>query len=126
MTGGKRGARKATKQKLSPLTINWQLRAVKAVLNHLRVRGVVPLSSDAISDALKPVTVPRKEPEFLSPSDCAKLLEAALPHDAATFAATREEHAGLRPVGGTPRHKPIAPFVACVLLTACAWARRSR
>ena len=31
-----------------------------------------------------------------------KLLEAALEHDAACYVETREEHAGLRPVGTTP------------------------
>jgi integrase len=115
--GGKRGERKPGKAKLSPLTINWQLRAMKTMLNDMRLRGVVPLTRDAIADCLKLTNVPREAAEFLRQADCARALEAALRHDAATFAATREEHAGLRPSGSTPRYEPIAPFVAFVLLT---------
>lgn len=115
--GGKRGSRKSTEKKLSPQTINWQLRSIKTVLNHMRLRGVVPLSRDAIADALRPVPVPREAPEFLSPTDCTRLIEAALRHDAETFVATREEHAGLRPAGSTRRYEPIAPFVSCALLS---------
>lgn len=114
--GGRRGQRTDGSEKVSPQTVNWQLRAVKTVLNHLRVRGQVPLTSDAISDALKPLTVPREAPEFLRPTECAQLLEAALKHDADTFAATRDEHAGNREAGTTQRYDPIAPFVAVVLL----------
>ena len=133
VTGGKRGARKRTREKLSPQTINWQLRGVKTVLNHLRLRGVVALSRDAISDALTPTKVPRDAPEFLAAADCGRLLEAALRHDADTV-ITREEEERLRraartqgitrkamakiqPEGTTPRHPPVAPFVATVLLT---------
>jgi integrase len=133
VTGGGRGARKRTREKLSPQTINWQLRAVKTVLNHLRLRGVVALSRDAISDALTPTKVPREAPEFLSVADCGRLIEAALRHDADTVISREEEErlrrearargitrkamAELQPEGTTPRHPPVAPFVATVLLT---------
>ena len=116
-TGGGRGKRVPTKHRLSPLTINWQLRAVKTVLNDFRSNGLVPLSSDDIADALKPVAAPRNTPEFLRPDEIRQLLEAALRHDTATYAATREEHAGLRPIGTTLRYEPITPFVLTVLLT---------
>lgn len=114
--GGKRGARTEGQGKLSPLTVNWQLRAVKTMLNDLRLRGVVPLTKDAIADCLKLVEAPSEAPEFLRPTDCRRALEAALRHDAETFAETREEHAGRKPIGTTARYDPIAPFTAFVLL----------
>ncbi|MFT3927837.1 MAG: hypothetical protein QM778_35240 [Myxococcales bacterium] len=114
--GGKRGQRKAGNEKLSPQTINWQLRAVKTALNHLRSRGMVPLTSDDIADRLKPVEVPQDDPEFLRPQECVALLEAALRHDAETFAETRSEHRGIGTAGTTPKYDPIAPLVATVLL----------
>jgi len=116
VAGSGRGSRRATREKLSPRTVNWQLRAVKTMLNDLRIRGIVPLSRDAIADNLKPANEPKEAPEFLPPKQCAQLLEAALRHDAATFAATRDEHA--KGEGGvTRRYDPIAPFVATTLLT---------
>jgi integrase len=130
---GRKAGRAEGKEKVSPQTINWKLRAVKRVLNHLRVRGKVALSSDQIRDGLKPVKAPREAPEFLRPSELQKLLEAALRHDADTV-LTRDEEKRLRleaqsqgvsrralvavqPKGTTPRYDPIAPFLATVLLT---------
>ncbi len=80
-------------------------------------RGTVQLSRDAIADGVKPVATLREAAEFLMPAECQKLLEAALRHDADVFAATREEHAGLRPLGTTRRYEPSAPFVATTLIT---------
>jgi integrase len=45
-----------------------------------------------------------------------------LRYDAATFAQTRDEHAGLRAIGSTPRYKPVAQFVSAVLLTGARFA----
>jgi len=131
--GGKRGQRKTTIDKLKPHTINWQLRSVKTLLNDLRIRGIVPLSSDAIGDGLKPATVPREAPDFLKPVECAALLTAALEHDAETVITredeqefrrlaaergiTRKALAEMQPKGTTPRYSAIAPFVAVTLLT---------
>lgn len=131
--GSKRGARRDGSQRQKPLTINWKLRAVKTVLNYMRERGQVRLSRDQITDALKPVKVPRDQPVFLRPGECQALLGAALRHDAETM-VTREEESQLRQAardrgvtrealaaaqraGSTPRYEPIAPFVLCVLLT---------
>lgn len=115
--GRGRGARRAGTAKLSPRTVNWQLRAVKTILNDLRIRGMVPLTSDAIADGLKAVDEPIEAPEFLRPVECQRALAAALWHDAETFKITRAENAGDLPAGSTPRYRPIAPFVAFTLLT---------
>ncbi len=55
--------------------------------------------------------------DYRKPHELQKLLDAALRHDAAMFEATREELAGLRPLGSTVRYQPIAPLVAAALLT---------
>ena len=120
--GAKRGSRRATKAKLNPLTINWRLRAVKTLLNDLRLRGVVPrLSRDAIGDALKPAPVPREQPKYLSPGECRALLDAALAHDVAVWNLTRDDKArGLKPgEGKTPKYQPVAPLIAFLLLAGC-------
>ena len=118
--GGKRGARKETKRKRSPVSINVELRSTKTLLNAWRVAGWLPhLDRDAIGDGLKLLPVPREQPEFLPPERLQKLLQAAMRHDAAVFAETREEHSGLRRVGTTLRYEPIAAFTAFLLLTGC-------
>lgn len=105
--------------KLSPQTVNWQIRAVKSVLNDLRLRNIVPLTRDAISDNLKPVTVPKELPEFYQTPELIRLLDAALKHDNSTFVETRNEHAGVGTLGTTERYEPIAPFLMFTLLTGC-------
>ena len=70
-----------------------------------------------LKDGLERLPVGTERIDYRKPHELQKLLEAALRHDAATFAATREEHAGLRPPGSTERYEPIAPFVAFALLT---------
>jgi integrase len=130
---GRKAERAEGRDRPSPQTINWKLRAVKKVLNHLRSRGMVPLSSDQIRDALKPAPVLRQAPEFLRPTELGELLEAALRHDADTVISRDEEQrlrseargrgitrgamAAIQPKGTTPRYQPIAAFVAFVLLT---------
>jgi integrase len=90
------------------------------MVNHWRRRELLfALDSDAICDALKNVPTDRDAPAYLSPADCRKLLEAALRHDAEVFTVTREEHAGLKSLGTTPRYQPIAPFTLFLLLTGC-------
>lgn len=42
-------------------------------------------------------------------------MEAALRHDAETFATTREEHAGKGTPGTTPCYTPIAPYIVVAL-----------
>jgi hypothetical protein len=115
--GGKRGSRKPSDEKLSPHTINWKLRAVKTVLSEFRKRGLVPLSSDAIKDSLKPVPTPREAPEFLIQRDCARLLDAVVRHDSDKFARTRAEHALQSAPWMTHRYEPIGPLVVCALFT---------
>lgn len=118
--GGRRGERQETSAKRSAFTINCQIRATKTMLNAWRVAGLLPaLTRDGISDAMKALPVPREQAEYLVPSELQRLLAAALRHDDERFAATREEHAGLRPAGSTPRYEPIAPFTAFLLLTGC-------
>lgn len=118
--GARRGTRTSSTAKRSPVTINTYLKNIKLVLNHLRARGLTPgLSKDAIGDALKPLSVPREQAEYLTATKIANLLDAAMRHDADTYVETREEHAGLRKRGTTPRYTPIAPFTAFLLLTGC-------
>jgi integrase len=118
--GGTRGARKETARKRSPVSINVELRSSKTLLNAWRVAGLLPhLDRDAIGDALKLLPVPREQPEFLAPAKLQKLLRAALRHDTAVFAETRQEHAGLKPLGTTVRYEPISFFTTFLLLTGC-------
>lgn len=121
VAGARRGAREESGSvKLSPSSVNINLRATKTMLGYLRAHGLLArLSKDAISDTLKALPLPRQQPEYLTPRQLAKLLGAAMRHDAAMFEETRNEHAGLRLAGTTPRYEPIAPFVAFLLLTGC-------
>jgi integrase len=123
---GKRGSTRAAKTPRSAASVNRELRAVRTILGYLRDLDLFPkLPHDDMRRALKrlPSTFERKD--FLKPAECQKLLEAALRHDADTFAATREEHALRRgdratreaPVNETARHEPIAPFTALMLIT---------
>jgi integrase len=118
--GGRRGESKDAAKKRSPVSINRELRTTKTMLGAWRVAGILPhLDRDAITDALKALPVTHEQPEHLTPAQLDKLLHAATRHDAAVFAATREEHAGLRPLGSTRRYEPIAGFTAFLLLTGC-------
>jgi integrase len=101
-------------------TVNADLRKIGTVLRYLVELDLFPkLNEGDLRRALKKIPATTERAEYLRPTDCQALLEAALRHDAETFASTREEHAGLRPSGTTPRYDPIAPFVAFVLLTGC-------
>jgi integrase len=116
--GGKRGAMKATNKPRSPHTINRELRSVRTILGYLRKLALLPrVSGDDLKDGLQRIAVGSERVDYRKPTELQKLLEAAMRHDADVFKATREEHAGKRAVGSTLRHVPIAPFVACVLLT---------
>ena len=118
--GGKRGQRAEIDRLRSPFSVNRELRTVKTLLNTWRRAGVLPfLHSDAIADTLKAIPAPRNQPEYLNPAQIKKVLEAAVRHDKAVFDETREEHAGRRPKGTTPRYAPIAQFATFLLLTGC-------
>lgn len=115
---GNRGKRKPSGVLRSVNTVNRELRSLRTVLGYVRSRKLLPrLPSDDLKDALKKHQPPRKRIVFLKPADCQRLMEAALAHDEAVFAATRKEHAGLAEKGTTARYAPIAVFVAFVLLT---------
>ncbi|HEX5100341.1 MAG TPA: hypothetical protein VFV94_12615, partial [Polyangiaceae bacterium] len=116
--GGKRGALEETTRPRAPATVNQELRAIGTALGYLRAAGLLPrLDSDALRDALKKLPVSRDRVDFRKPHELQALLDAASRHDADTFAATRDEHAGKGAPGSTPRHKPIAPLVAAAVLT---------
>jgi integrase len=117
---GRRGARREGARRRAPVSVNMELRGIKTILGGLRLGGLLPqLDSDAIGDALKALPVPREQPTYLTPAKLQKLLQAVQRHDAAAFAETRAEHAGLRPKGSTRRYESIAPFTAFLLLTGC-------
>lgn len=108
----------ATADKLSAVTVNQDLRAVRTVLGYLRDLDMLPsLSHDDLRRALKKFATEDSEIEFLRPAQCRQILEAAIAHDAAKFTETTAEHKRQRPIGTTPRFRPIAPFVLFVLLT---------
>jgi integrase len=116
--GGKRGKRQAAEQTRAPTTVNSELRAIGTVLGYLRRLGLLPkVSSDDLSDGLAKLASNVERLDYRKPAELRKLLEAALRHDADTFQATREEHAGKREPGTTQRYTAIAPFVAAAILT---------
>ncbi len=117
--GGKRGAMKATGEPRSPHTVNRELRSVMTILNYLRKLALLPrISSDDLKDGLQRISVGTERVDYRKPAELQKLLEAALRHDADVFKLTRAEHSAGKRVGETLRRdEPIAPFVACVLLT---------
>ncbi len=102
----------------APASINRDISHVKAFLNDARRLGLVPnLDSDAIKDGLRRVSGNRPRPRPLRTKELCRLLEAALRHDESCWAMTRDEKAGKRRAGTTPRYEPIAPLVLVTLLT---------
>jgi len=119
-SGERRGQRQVTEKRRSPLTINRGLGVVRAMLNEWRMIGATPkLTSDLIRDALKFERRCRCLPHFLRIHEISALVEAALKHDAETFALTRAEHDGDAEPGSTRRYEPISPLVLVALLTGC-------
>lgn len=116
--GGKRGAVKLSTGTRSPHTVNRELRSVRTILGYLRKLGLLPrISDDDLKDGLERLAVGSERIDYRRPAELQQLLEAALRHDAATYAATREEHAGKRAPGSTLRYEPIAPLVAAAMVT---------
>lgn len=116
--GAKRGKRASSPQPRAASTVNADLRAIGTVLTYIRRLGLLPkLTADALTDSLRKLENDAERLDYRKPAEIKKLLAAALRHDAETFDETREEHAGLRPLGTTPRYKPAAPFVAAAVLT---------
>ncbi|HEY6723816.1 MAG TPA: hypothetical protein VI197_07280 [Polyangiaceae bacterium] len=116
--GGRRGELKTTEQARSPATVNQELRAIRTILGYLRKCGLLPrLTTDGLRDGLERLKVSHERVDYLKPHELRQLLAAAVRHDAARFTETRAEHAGLIPLGSTWRYEPVAPFVACVLLS---------
>lgn len=124
--GGKRGQLKASDVQRSPNTVNSELRAAGTVLGYLRRLGLLPrLTSDELRDGLKKLKAPPQRIDYRKPAELRMLLDAALRHDTATFAATREEHANPNArkalqrgePGTTRRYTPIAPIIAAALVT---------
>ena len=118
--GERRGQRQVADERRSPLTINRGLGVVRAMLNEWRMIGATPkLSSDLIRDGLKFEKRYRSLPHFLKIHEISALVDAALRHDAETFALTRAEHDGRAEPGSTRRYSPISPLVLIALLTGC-------
>ncbi len=116
--GGRRGEFATAKTMRSAYTVNRELRALGAALRYLRRLGFLPkLSSDDIADGLRKLKAPPRRIQYLKPSELQQLLNAALKHDAETFAETRAEHTGDRPKGMTQRYEPIAPVILTALIT---------
>lgn len=119
--GAKRGARCVGGKRLSPVSINSYLKAIKACLNWLRRTGLlahVPHHED-ITEAMGAVQTSDEGPEFLTATQARAVLVACLAHDDARWSLTRDEHDGKCEAGSTPKHTAIAPFVAFLLGTGC-------
>lgn len=122
VANAKRGKYAATEVRRSPVSVNQELRSVRTVLGYLRDLDLFPrLSHDDLRRALKRLPETGERIDFLKPAELQTLLQAAVAHDADTYAETRDEHSGegRRRIGTTRRYDPIAPFVAFVLLTGC-------
>lgn len=118
--GGKRGEVVATDKPRSAYTINREIRGVRTVLGWLVDADRMPrLKHDDLRRALKRMQITRERIQYLKPAELQTLIKSALEHDADTWALTREEHAGGRKPGTTPKYTPTAPFLAFVLLTGC-------
>lgn len=116
--GGKRGRRTPAAKARSAHTINQNLRSVRTVLGYLvDADAFARLTHDDLRRSLKRLQVSHERLAYMRPTDLRTLLEAALRHDADTFSETRAQHTGHGERGTTPRHEPIAPFVAAVLLS---------
>lgn len=112
-----RGGKRTSQDLRSAGAVNVELRAVRTVLGHLRRLGLtVRLTTDDLTDGLKQFEREHDAPEFLRSPDIKKLVEAAHKHDAATYKATRDEHAK-RLEGSTPRYEPITPLILTALFT---------
>ncbi len=97
---------------------NRDIRGIKAVLEHLRLRGLVPLiTHDMIRDNLKTRRPPKPLPVCLEPATLRRILEACERHDRKTWKLSREEKARGLTEGNTPRYEPVSPFLVFLLLT---------
>lgn len=116
-SGEKRGTKAATGKRRSAATVNGELRVMRRVLGWLRATDRLPrCSTEDLKIALSKYREEQSPPRFLTPAQLHKLFEAAERHDRHMFALTRfEKKAGT--AGSTPRHPPIAPLVAGILLT---------
>lgn len=120
--GQKRGQRVDGDKPRSVERVNSELRKVRTVLGYLVDADLLPgLKYDDLRRAMKRLPGTIERVEALKSAELQQILQAALDHDKATFAETRAEHVGQgrRSIGTTPRHKPIAPFVAFCMLTGC-------
>lgn len=116
--GGRRGQYRTGTEPRSAHSVNKDVRALRTVLGYCCDRDLfAALSHEDLRRALKQRRADLERVQHLKPHDLQKLLEAAMRHDADTFDETRKEHAGLSERGTTLKYAPIAPFVACVLLT---------
>jgi integrase len=109
--GGKRGEMQMTDQTISRWTANKHIGSMKTVLNHLRRKGVVRLTSDEIADALRKLKAPQELKPFLRPQQIRRLLDACAEHDALTFKLDRKKNTD------TPRYPAIREFVEFMLFT---------
>lgn len=135
LKGSKRNELIETDDPRSPHTINGDFRKLKTLLGRLIDRGdgsFPRLTRDDLTVALEELDAELERVDYLKAAELRKLLEAALRHDAATFASTREEEAERRrlarikvitevrpgPGGTTERYEhKIAPFLAVLLLS---------
>ena len=117
--GGTRGERREESDSyLSPVTVNNALRPIVTLLRHWRKRDLLPnLTRDDIGEALEREKTKRPRPQCLRPPELARLIAAALRHDADCFALTREQKDQCMEGGTTARYEPVAPFLAVLLLT---------
>ncbi len=117
--GGKRGARVISDGgQRSAFSVNRELAALRTVLGYLNDRDLLSkIREGDLRRAFKKLPTAIERIDFLQTAELKALLSAAQKHDAATFKATRAEHAGNGRHGATPKFDPIAPMVAIILLS---------
>jgi integrase len=104
---------------VAPATFNKWIRATKTMLAYWIDADLCPKLDHADLKRIKQEDAPTELRDFLTPAKVRKLLQACERHDAATYALTREEKAGGKTEGSTPRYQPISGFALFVLLTGC-------
>lgn len=115
---GPKGAKQAGAEPRKAAAVNVDIRSVKVVLGYLRKLGLLPkITRDDITDGLKALSVEHERGDFLRAPALRALLEAALEHDAQTFALTRADKAAGRVASAVRRFPPMAPIVAAAMLT---------
>jgi integrase len=115
--GGRVGDRVATEESIAKTTITGILKPIKIMCRRWRAKGWLKIELDDVALGLKLPPAPKREIGFLEESDCRKLLEAALAHDAERNDKAIVLKGKPYPVGSIPKYMSVAPIFLFYLLT---------